>query len=225
MFRDGGLLPLMKLLAKNDHITKVDFQYASMYDSRYRASGNGNSNARVLNFILKENKIIQELNLSGTGLDDDGMVEICEGMQHNRTITNLNLSGNHFGELGAERLRKALENNVNLKYLDMSRNALGFHSIEALVCSCAPRNIIIKTNGNFVLEEILNSVSHGVAFLFAVIGANLLIIEAADDIKYSAYHFWPCVLYSFSLLFLFLSSCLYHSFFMLPDSKFDMKTI
>ena len=74
------------------------------------------------------------------------------------------------------------------------------------------------TSGNFVFEEIMNSVSHGVAFLGSVVGANLLISEAMDQYR-TDYHFWACVLYSFSLMFLFLSSCLYHSFFMMPTSK------
>lgn len=76
----------------------------------------------------------------------------------------------------------------------------------------------VVKHGNYVFEEILNSVSHGIAFLGAVIGGNMLISEAVDVYK-TDYHFWACVLYSFALMFLFLSSCLYHSFFMLPTSK------
>jgi hypothetical protein len=101
----------------------------------------------------------------------------------------------------------------------LSRNALGFRSINSLLCACAPKQLMVDTAGNFVFEEILNAVSHGIGFLGAVVGANILISEAADVYR-TDYHFWACVLYSFSLLFLFLSSCLFHSFFMLPSSKF-----
>jgi hypothetical protein len=44
--------------------------------SRFRSGGNGNSNARVLNTILKKNTVIEEVNLSFTGLDDDGIEEV-----------------------------------------------------------------------------------------------------------------------------------------------------
>jgi len=74
----------------------------------------------------------------------------------------------------------------------------------------------VKTDGNFVFEEILNSVSHGVAFLASIVGTIVLLRDVADDKKFTDYHFWACFIYSFSLMFLFISSCLYHSFFMLP---------
>jgi hypothetical protein len=210
-----------------------------MHDSRFRASGNGNSNARLLGYVLKQNVTIEELNLEGTGLDDDGMIELCEGLKNNSTVKSLNVSSNHFGVLGTEILRLALDVNKSVKKLDVSRNALGFQSISSLLCTCQAKSIQVNTSGNFIFEEILNSVSHGVAFIFAVVGTIclppigklcviifhlcrlgciLLVNEAADD-KYSDYHFWSCVLYSFSLLFLFLSSCLFHSFFMLPTSE------
>ena len=37
----------------------------------------------------------------------------------------------------------------------------------------------VQTNGNFVFEEILNSLSHGLAFLASVVGANLLISQVS----------------------------------------------
>ena len=38
----------------------------------------------------------------------------------------------------------------------------------------------MQTNGNFVFEEILNSLSHGLAFLASVVGANLLISQVRE---------------------------------------------
>ena len=159
-----------------------------------------------------------ELDLSNTGLDDDGVREICDALKVNQSLTCLNLSMNHFGEQGALTLQEALAHNVKLKNLDLSRNALGFRSINALVCSCTPKGMILQTSGNFVFEEILNSVSHGVAFIASVVASCVLISAAAAN-HLSVYHFWACVIYSFSLMFLFLSSCLFHSFFMLPTTS------
>ncbi len=182
--------------------------------------GNGNSNARALVSILHKTNVITELNLSNTGLDDDGIKEICDGIKKNNTIKLLNLSHNHFGVAGASYLEEALKVNQSIQSVDLSNNALGFGSIHSLLCLCGPnKSLSILTSGNYVFEEILNSVSHGLAFLGAVVGANILISDAAD-VQGTSYHFWACVIYSFALMFLFLSSCLFHSFFMSPTSKY-----
>jgi hypothetical protein len=167
---------------------------------------------------LQRNQWIEELDLSNTGLDDVGMKEICEGIKENKTVKRIDLSSNHFGVEGANYLSSALEMNNTLQNLDLSRNALGFSSINSLLCICGPKKISVETQGNYVFEEILNSVSHGIAFLGSVIGA-IMLISAASDTYHTDYHFWSCVLYSCALMFLFLSSCLFHSFFMIPSSK------
>lgn len=182
-------------------------------------AGAGNSNARVLHYILEYNKTIESLDLSNTGLGNDGIIEIAQGIRKNTTLESLNLSYNNFSAKGTETLREALLENNSIKHLDLSYNGLGFRSINNLVCMCKAKRspMTVVTNGNYVFEEILNGVSHGVCFLVSIVGSCLLINEAADEEKYSLYHFWSCVLYSFSLMFLFLSSCLFHSFFMLPQ--------
>ncbi len=220
-FTEGSMLPLMGILEENALITKLNLANVTMIDSRFRAAGNGNSNCRILSHVLQHNQWIKELDLSNNGIDDDGIKEICDGIANNHGLEKLNLSSNHFGEEGARFLRDAIVRNTSIRELDLSRNALGFQSISSVLCVCNPRKISVATSGNYVFEEILNSVSHGLAFLGSVIGANILISEAAD--QYTNYHFWACVLYSFALMFLFLSSCLFHSFFMLPTSKFFNK--
>jgi predicted membrane channel-forming protein YqfA (hemolysin III family) len=220
-FTEGSMLPLKNILEESDMITKLNLSNVGMQDSRFRAAGNGNANARILNFVLQKNHWIKELDLSNTGLDDDGVREISEGLKENNSIEKLNLARNHFGIIGTNYLNDALKTNKSIHDLDLSSNALGYHSINSLLCVCGPRNINVITQGNYVFEEILNSVSHGVAFLGAIVGANILIADTTD-IYHTDYHFWAAVIYSFALLFLFLSSCLFHSFFMLPSSKFSL---
>ena len=212
------MLPLIDVLESNNSIKKVNLSEISMQDSRYRYAGNGNSNARVLNSILRNNKSIKDLNLAGSGLDDDGLKEICEGIENNTSITSLDLSRNNFSSIGSERLRTAIIKNKSIKALNLSRNALGYRAMNALLCSCGPKGVLIQTNGNYVFEEILNSVSHGIAFLLSIVCSNLLVSESLVA-NGTDYHFWACSVYSFSLIFLFLSSCLYHSFFMLPSTS------
>ena len=90
-FGEGGLLPLLGVLETNDHVRKMNLASASMWESRWRGMGNGNSNARVLGDILCSNNAIDEVILSDTGLDDDGMTEICRALRANRTVTSLDL--------------------------------------------------------------------------------------------------------------------------------------
>ena len=58
-FMEGSLLPLLGLLDDNEHIKKLSLSSIGMNDVRYRAGGNGDSNARVLSQILRSNKSIE----------------------------------------------------------------------------------------------------------------------------------------------------------------------
>lgn len=211
-FKEGEMLPLMDILNKNDYVTEIDI-------SLQNSNGcNGDSNARVLNKVLQRNSTLSSLNVSSTGLGDDGLKELCEGLSQNNSLVELDLSRNNFTHIGANYLTEALSVNKSLKKIDLSNNALGFVSINSVLCICGPKNLSVGTSGNYVFEEILNSVSHGVAFIFSILGANLLVTECLDVYK-TDFHFWACVLYSFSMMFLFLSSCLFHSFFMAPTTS------
>jgi len=80
------------------------------------------------------------------------------------------------------------------------------------------------TQGNYIFEEILNSVSHGVALIFAVIGSVILMTEATETYN-TDYHFWGCLIFSFTLMFLFAVSTLFHSFFMLPTASYVLQIL
>ena len=83
-----------------------------------------------------------------------------------------------------------------------------------MIC-CKDRDTKIETQGNFVFEEVLNSVSHGIGFFLSIVAGQIL-VSAAYDQKLGPFHYWGCVVFSFSLIFLFLSSTLFHAFFMSP---------
>ncbi len=69
-----------------------------------------------------------------------------------------------------------------------------------------------------MFEEILNSLTHGLGFIASVVG-TILLMSAASAQGTTPYHFWSCMIFSLSLMVLYLSSSLYHSFFMLPPAK------
>jgi hypothetical protein len=123
------------------------------------------------------------LDLSYTGLDDDGVRELCDALKANKTLVSLNLSGNYFGETATLSLQDALSENSTLKSLDISRNGIGFTSINSLLCSCLSRGVFVKTEGNYVFEELLNSITHGFGFILSVIGGVLLLTEGCKNSK------------------------------------------
>lgn len=57
------------------------------------------------------------------------------------------------------------------------------------------------------LEEILNAASHGIGFAFSVVGTVFLILKHHDSLK----NIFVMSIYGFTLMFLYLSSTLYHS--------------
>ena len=66
---------------------------------RFRSGGNGNSNARVLNTILKKNTVIEEVDLSFTGLDDEGIEEVRRGLIITSQMLSLNMSVSEYAIL------------------------------------------------------------------------------------------------------------------------------
>ncbi len=221
-FAEGDVQPLIGVLDKASFVRKLNLESTGMVDSRYRASGNGNSNARALVSILEKNDQINEINLRATGLDDDGLREVCSALANNSSITSLNLSANNFTEIGARDLEKALARNKTLKTLDLSNNQLGFESIQRLECSCKQSGAILEKSGNFVFEEILNSVSHGIAFILSIVGSVVLMNSVVETGHTTDYHYWACMVYSVSLVYLFLASTCYHGAFMIPSKLRDV---
>ena len=81
-----------------------------------------------------------------------------------------------------------------------------------------PPSLPPSISGNYVFEEILNSLTHGLGFIASVVG-TLLLMSAASAPGTTPYHWWSCLLFSLSLMILYISSSLYHSMFMLPHAK------
>lgn len=85
-------------------------------------------------------------------------------------------------------------------------------------CCGHAHRVEMRVDGNYVFEEILNSLTHGLGFIASIVGMILLMSAAAEP-GTTPYHFWSCLLFSLCLTILYLSSTLYHSFFMLPYAK------
>jgi hypothetical protein len=74
-------------------------------------------------------------------------------------------------------------------------------------------NIHIDLHGNLVFQEIMNGVTHGLGVLLAMLGAWMLSAALEDKDHVTFRHRASCGVYSTSLVVLYSSSTLFHSFF------------
>ena len=90
---------------------------------------------------------------------------------------------------------------------DISSNLLEFKTLCALR-KILPEGAELVDHGSHPFEEALNTLTHGVGFLLACIGAVVLLYNSYDSPRTVYY---ACCIYAFTLLFLYLSSTVYHS--------------
>ncbi len=68
----------MKILETSLYVTTLKLNGAAIVSAQKPAAGNGNSNARILGHALKKNTTVTTVDISKTGLDDDGIREISQ---------------------------------------------------------------------------------------------------------------------------------------------------
>eukprot|EP00494_Astrolonche_serrata_P033774 UN34043 len=72
-------------LKKNSNSIKSLHLYGNQLDTK---------TCEIIGSMLKENKILDKLNISKSGIEDNGLLHICRGLKYNKTLKNLNLSQN-----------------------------------------------------------------------------------------------------------------------------------
>lgn len=108
-----------------------------------------------------------------------------------------------------------------LSYLDLSNNMFNFPGVRTLTTAVTERNKLYDTplelnlSGNLVTIEILNSITHGVGAIIALIAGSMLTFSAKrnglKDIEVASIG-----IYCASLFSLLASSCAYHTVFRYP---------
>eukprot|EP00899_Mesostigma_viride_P001842 jgi/Mesvir1/11659/Mv00056-RA.2 len=81
----------------------------------------------------------------------------------------------------------------------------------------------VHTEGNYVLVEIMNSISHGIGLCGGIVGSALLLRRARGH--HTNMHVAAAAVYCASLCLLFLSSTLFHSFFRLGVTKLIFRNL
>lgn len=125
---------------------------------------------------LAHNRTLQSLDLTGNNIGLAGAEILASGVALNGTLTNLNLRSNRrIGAAGAVALGLALtqrpESADAVSFtLDLSNCNLGFVGVEALMDLVRHLKPLptLRTDGNFMKEELVNSISHGFGILFSL---------------------------------------------------------
>lgn len=92
----------------------------------------GDAQIRTLVEKLKNNTIVQRLDLSYNKIGNEGAKALAEMLKTNKTLKELSLSVNQIGDVGATALAEALKTNATLLQLGLGRNEVGDAGTKAL---------------------------------------------------------------------------------------------
>lgn len=204
----------------------VFYVYYTLYDINilifYIIGSNG---AMMLAEFLRKNKTVEHISVINNLIGPRGAYAISDVFADgaNKTLRVLDLHGNRIYHKGGVALAKALKKGKHmLEVIDVSNNHIGFEAVVQLHLAIrknqAGKLISMDTSSNFVFEETWNSISHGVGFFLSIIATffslyKIYMLDLGSEKVASA------LIYCGSLIFLYLCSSLYHSFFKLGTTK------
>lgn len=222
-FQDSDMLALAEVFLKYGN---GPLSYISRLDFRLRRgqSGFGSHGALVLSKILQHSKHIQDVFLPRHKIGSYGASAIFIACTSNEIVQKLNLRRCAVGERGALAFAELCcsSSECGLLDVDLSANHIGLKGSIAIEKALKERDkdlpiLTINLEGNLVFQEIMNGVTHGLGILLAMAGAAILTLRVQDQ---SERHVLSCAVYSTSLVVLYTSSTLYHSFFTLQHTKY-----
>ena len=108
----NGVSDLFKALKVNQSLTSL------MLDDSFCIFGD--DEVGLLSEVLKSNRSLAALGLSGLDITDDRLKLISDALKHNDTLTELHLGGVHIGASGASSVSDALTVNSSLVQLKLS---------------------------------------------------------------------------------------------------------
>jgi hemolysin III len=253
-FRDIDMLALCELLFRYGngplrHIRRLDFSRRTRTRSlsvlpnqrTVSSAGFGSHGAMTLAKWIQQSQFISELYLERNKIGPYGASAIFMACSTNPVVKKLSVRRCGVGERGAIAFAAYVlpaTATCGLQMADLSANAIGYRG--SLVIEYAMQHriaavqeqqqhngpstpiLVLDMEGNLVFQEVMNSVTHGLGIVLAMIGA-LIMSTSVQDL--SLRHRWSCGVYSTSLVVLYTSSTLYHSFFTLRHTKWVFEVI
>lgn len=190
-----------------------------------------------MTFNIRSNHCI----ILGNRIGPYGASAIFCAAKNNPTLRTLLMRGCRIGERGAFALVSQLlmdekdGSQCGLRELDMSCNQIGFFGVFAIEKGLKNRMerltarhngneqnlesyvLEVDLEGNLIFQEVMNCVTHGLGILLAILATFFL----SHAVKGKPRHYIiSCAIYSTSLIVLYLSSTLFHSFFALQRTRY-----
>ena len=92
----------------------------------------GKGGATALAEMLKDNRTLEQLDVFGNSIGGGGATALVEMLKENRTLQQLNVGWNSIGKGGATALAEMLKENRTLQQLNVSKNSIGVGGATAL---------------------------------------------------------------------------------------------
>jgi len=232
-FHDADMLALCEILLPHcnstlSYIRRLDFSIASKEGKLHGKRGFRSHGAFTLSKLLSESAHIEEVFLQRNSIGPYGSSAIFLAASTNPILRTLVMRRCSIGERGALAFAEHVcsSNISGLHEVDISVNGIGFKGCIAVETALSRREegkkIECDLEGNLVFQEVMNCVTHGLGILLSVIAFFVLSHRVQDK---SHRHIISCAVYSTSLLVLYTSSTLYHSFFALQVTRYVFEVL
>ena len=140
-----GVEGMIEFFKRNQSIISLDISsHKGLHRNRLGLKG-----AESVNKILMNSQILMFLNLAGTGIGDEGIKVLTEGIACTKTLIALNVSSNNIGWEHIDGFVKRIVSS-NIIKLELGKNKLGNEGAEA-IC-----NMLMGDNSNSCSVEILD---------------------------------------------------------------------
>jgi len=243
-FHDDDMLALAEILLRYvngplRYITRLDFSLSgklapNRFGDQNTAKGMHSHGAFTLAKVLQVSQNIQEVFLDRNRIGPYGASAIFIACSTNSSLKKLHMRRCRVFERGARVFAEyvATSPTTALQEIDLSANYIGINGSLAVERALMDRmqlmslqnpqeplhHIAVDLEGNHVLQEVMNSITHGLGVILAVMGSYLMTqrVSVHTELRYR----FSCAVYSASLIVLYMSSTLYHSFFSMQNTKY-----
>jgi len=230
---DSGVLMEDQLLPICDFYLDVEAGQKRFFPKKWDFSGCSiaSNGVALIASLLRAQLPMYSLKMKKCNVGPRGFDFISEALEEGLppTLRHLDLSDNLAYSKAAMRFCRALElGRHSLEKFEASNSRLTFYGVKGI------ENVVKKINeervkqhskvgelqielyGNLVVDEVWNSITHGVGFILAIIGTIFLMYTYSGR---SIYHTWGCAVFGFSMIILYFSSFFYHCFFKVLPAK------
>jgi hemolysin III len=235
-FHDADMLALSEILLRYGngplkYIKRLDFSLSSKEGKLHGKAGFRSHGALTLSKVLQGAEHIEEVLLQRNRIGPYGAAAIFIACADNSSIKKIVMRRCSAGERGALAFAELVVTSqvTGLREVDISANGIGFKgsvAVEKALTERAAREdlhpMTVDMEGNLVFQEIMNGVTHGLGIMLAMIGSSLLSKRVQGM---SHRHYVSCAIYSTSLIILYLSSTLFHSFSILRDTRYIFEVL